>query len=393
MNSAKPSMLSLFLLVTFSAVNAVLFTPALPSIADYFAISPSLAQLTISLYLIGYAVGQLLYGPLAKSYGYKKAIYAGIILCFIGIVFCLIAEPLQQFIYLAIGRLLMALGASVGLTMSFTIVSSCYEQVEAKKKLSILMTGFAIAPGISISIGGFLVERFNWQSCFYFLAAYAVLVTYLSSRLPSIPESLDHKALQVKNIVGSYIAQIKKPSLLLGALVMGLCTAYMYTFSAEAPFISINLMHMQPGIFGLWSLLPSLGILIGSQLSAVLSKRLATLKSMSLGLGVNAAGSVIMLLALIADPKPGSLFISMGILLIGNCLMYIQASILVLNEAQDKANASAMMSFLNMGLATLCVFSLGLFPKTLNLLPILYIGLAGLIGLLIMAAAAYGKTK
>jgi MFS family permease len=385
MNNIKPSMFSLFLLVTFSAVNAVLFTPALPSIAVFFAISTNTAQLTISLFLIGYALGQLLYGPIAKRYGYKKAIYVGMALCFIGIAFCLIAEPLHQFVYLAIGRLLTALGASVGLTMSFTIVSYVYDQVEAKKKISILMTGFALAPGISIAIGGFLLDRFNWQSCFYFLAAYAALVGYLSSHLPAIPESINPKALHLSNIAKAYLAQIKNPLLILGALIMGACTAFMYSFSAEAPFVSINLMQMSPSIFGLWSIIPSLGIFLGSQLSALLSKHISTSKGISLGFIINTLGSFIMLLALILCAKPASLFIPMGILLIGNCLIYIQASILALSQAEDKANASAMMSFLNMGLATVFVFGLGVFPKTLNLLPMLYIGLSGLIGLLLLA--------
>ncbi|MDF2940056.1 MAG: bcr [Gammaproteobacteria bacterium] len=378
-------MLSLFLLVTFSAVNAVLFTPALPSIAEAFNISPNTAQLTISLYLIGYAIGQLLYGPLAKRYGFKKAIYIGSILCMIGIASCIVAEPMHSFIYLVIGRLLMALGASVGLTISFTIVSSCYDETEAKKKLSILMTGFALAPGISIAIGGFLVDRFNWQSCFYFLAAYALLVTYLSSRLPEIPEAINPKALYFTHIMKGYFAQIKNPILILGALIMGACTAFMYIFSAEAPFISIKLMQMPPGIFGLWGLLPSFGIFLGSQLSAVLSKHISTLKGIVIGFIVNTAGSVMMLIALNIVFKPSSLFIPMAILLIGNCLMYIQASIFALSKAQDKANASAMMSFLNMGLATVFVFSLAIFPRNFNVLPLLYIALSGLIGLLMLA--------
>ena len=71
-------LVTLLLMISFASVNAVLFTPALPNIAHFFAISDSIAQQTITWFLIGYAVGQLLYGPLANRFGRKKALFAGV---------------------------------------------------------------------------------------------------------------------------------------------------------------------------------------------------------------------------------------------------------------------------------------------------------------------------
>ncbi|MDF2529195.1 MAG: bcr [Gammaproteobacteria bacterium] len=384
MNPIKPSMLTLFLLITFGAVNAVLFTPALPAISQHFAITASMTQLTISLYLIGYAVGQLLYGPIAKRLGFKKAIYLGIILCLFGIGLCLLASPLHNFAYLEIGRLLMALGASVGLMISFAIVSHCYSPSDSKKKLAYLMTGFALAPGISISIGGFIVQHLNWESCFYLLAAYALFITWLCSRLPDLSESLDVNALGFRSIASNYLSQIKNPVLVLGALLMGGCSAFIYVFSGEGPFISINLMHMPPSVFGIWSLLPSAGIFVGSQLSAICSKHFSTNKLLIAGFIIMAIGVIILLISLKASLHPISLFVPMFIIMVGNCMLYIQASIIALSNARDKSNASAMMSFLNMGLTTMLVFSLGAFSQTLNLLPMFYLGLSGLAAILMI---------
>src|SRR5580700_3998703 len=69
---------TLLLMISFASVNAVLFTPALPAIAHFFMLSNDQAQLTVSWFLVGYALGQLIYGPLANRFGRKPALYAGI---------------------------------------------------------------------------------------------------------------------------------------------------------------------------------------------------------------------------------------------------------------------------------------------------------------------------
>lgn len=72
MTIKKPSFFFLFLLISFGSVNAVLFTPALPEISQYFDIKQSVASFTITIFLIGYSFGQLIYGPLANGYGRKS---------------------------------------------------------------------------------------------------------------------------------------------------------------------------------------------------------------------------------------------------------------------------------------------------------------------------------
>jgi MFS family permease len=72
---------TLFLLISFAAVNAMLFTPALPNLTRFFDISEMAAQSTITWFLVGYTVGQLLYGPIANRFGRKSALYVGIRFC------------------------------------------------------------------------------------------------------------------------------------------------------------------------------------------------------------------------------------------------------------------------------------------------------------------------
>src|SRR5271156_684920 len=119
-------LLTLLLMISFASVNAVLFTPALPNIAHFFAISDSTAQLTITWFLIGYALGQLLYGPLANRFGRKKALFVGIGLQIISSFICVASGLAHTYWLLVTGRLLLALGSGVGLKMAFTLVNECY---------------------------------------------------------------------------------------------------------------------------------------------------------------------------------------------------------------------------------------------------------------------------
>src|SRR5690349_9985312 len=105
----RPSFVLLVLLITFGSVSAVLFTPALPEMAHYFAVSDNTAGLTITLYLIGYALGPLLYGPLANRYGRKVALYIGIGLEILAALLCLLAAWLYSFNLLLFARFIMAL--------------------------------------------------------------------------------------------------------------------------------------------------------------------------------------------------------------------------------------------------------------------------------------------
>src|SRR5579862_7081688 len=110
LNQKEPHILILIIMSSFASMGAIIFAPALPEIAQYFHISQGHSQLTITLFLLGYAVGQLIYGPLANRLGRKPAFYIGIVIATIGSVVSIVSEPLHSFGFLIFGRMLEALG-------------------------------------------------------------------------------------------------------------------------------------------------------------------------------------------------------------------------------------------------------------------------------------------
>ena len=128
----KPHILALILLIGFPSVSVVLISPALPKISQVFHITASYAQQIIFLFIIGYALGQLLYPPFANRYGRKIAIYIGLTLYFISWLLCLVGIHWQSFAMILLGRFGMALGSAVGMVISFTLINDVYEPKQAR---------------------------------------------------------------------------------------------------------------------------------------------------------------------------------------------------------------------------------------------------------------------
>lgn len=368
------SIITMLLMISFASVNAVLFTPALPAIASYFAISDGLAQYTISLFLIGYALGQLIYGPLANRFGRKPALYIGIGLQIFSSLLCVFAGTLHAYSLLILGRFLLALGSGVGLKMTFTLINEMYEPAIASQKLSYLMIAFAITPGLAVMAGGILTTCFGWASTFYAGAAYGVLLLLLTTKLPETGIKRDTNALKPSHMKKAYGAQFKNKTLIAGGLLMGGATCFVYIFAAVAPFIAINIFHLSSVSYGTANLLPPIGLVLGSLFSAHLAKMSQPMKIIRLGILITFISSLSMFVfALLKMSVLLIIFISMAACYFGLALVFANASIIALCYVTDKAHGSAVMSFINMSFVTLFVLASGFLPVQILLMPSLFI--------------------
>lgn len=355
----KPSFFTLLLLFSFAAVNAVLFTPALPAISHYFEVSGDLAQDSMALFLLGYTFGQLIYGPIANRYGRIPAIYIGAVIQIISSFGCVLAVHWHSFELFNAARFMAAIGSAVGLKITFTLVNEYYSAKEASQKIAYLVLAFAIMPGLSVSIGGILTEYVNWISCFYFLAAYGLLLLLLSAKLPETKKQLDLDAFKREHLVEGYVSQVKIPKLTTAGLIMGGCSSLVYLFASIAPFIAIEHFNMSSAAYGFANLLPSVGMIAGGLMSAQLLKKLSIIAVISIGAPLTCLGVAMLTAAMAFDwPPLWSLFIPTMITFAGNSMLYGNASTLGLQATADKAHGSAVMNFLNMGLCTLAVLSL-----------------------------------
>ncbi len=372
----KPTLpfFTLILMISFASVNAVLFTPALPDIASFFSLPDKVAQYTVSWFLIGYAIGQLFYGPLANRYGRKSALYIGIVLQIVASLVCVLSGVMDLYPLLVMGRFIMALGSGVGLNMTFTLVNECYEPKVACQKIAYLMLAFAITPGLGVALGGFLNAHFGWMSCFIGGAMYGLILLIFIAKLPYVEKKLDLHALRWTHLQKAYGGQLNNVPLLAGGLLMGAATCFVYVFAALAPFIAINIMGMRSEAYGIANLIPSIGLIIGSLCSAQLVKKHSLGFLIKVGLVICALGSLFMIVAMgFSFSVLISLFLPMMIIYIGLSFVLANASSIAMSLVKDKAHGSAVMSFINMGLATVVVLNLRWASTQAMLLPVVYL--------------------
>lgn len=345
----QPQILSLIVLSAFASMGSILMTPALPSIMQYFHVSKGAAQLTVTLFLVGYGCGQLIYGPLANRYGRRHAFFIGIALASLGSIFSILSSPTDSFTLLLVGRLLEALGSSAGLVVSFTIISDFFSDTKARKIMAYLMLAFAIVPAVGVFLGGVIVEFLHWQSCFYFLLIYGFFLLIPAYYLPETLLEKNLNAMKVKGILQSYTQLFKNPNLLRYSMIFGLSTCLAYLFSADGPFIGISRIGLTPFTYGLWGMIPSVGMLIGALLSARISHRHSSNAMIVSGQCIQMMAGIAMLTLFITGIiNLTTLLVPMLFTFLGHGFISSNSSTPALASVQDKANGSAVMSFIMM---------------------------------------------
>lgn len=390
-SKAHPPFAVLLLLISFASVNAVLFTPALPQLALFFSITTETAQQTLTVFLLGYTLGQLIYGPLANRFGRKPVLYSGVALQIVSSLLCAFSSNLHFYPLLVVGRFLLGLGSGVGLKMTFTLVNETYDAKIASQKLSYLTLAFAFTPNLSVALGGFLSEHWGWASCFYASALYGVILFFALSTLQETQPEPKRDALQLRHLLTAYSEQFKNKQLCSAALLMGFATCFIYLFAALAPFIAINILGISSADYGCQNLLPALGLMLGSLSSAQLLKFFPLHHTLRAGIAIATVGTFFMSLCAYKQlPALYLLFLPMIIIYFGLALILATSPAIALSHANDKSHGSSVMSFINMSLATSAVLGLGLLPLNTVILPTLFFFLCG--GMIMVSAMGELKT-
>ncbi len=356
----EPSLLSLIVLSAFASMGAIIVTPGIPSMASFFGVKLGTAQLTMTAFLLGYALGQLIYGPIANRLGRKPAFYIGISVATLGSLFSILAAPVDSFSLLMLGRIFEALGSSVGLVVCFTIINDFYLPENIRKITGILMIAFAIVPGVAIAVGGFFVQHFGWQSCFYVLLAYGLALFGFAFYLPETLKQKDLNALRHTYLVKNYLKMFRIKKLVAFSLLAGLSGGCLYIFSAEGPYIGTQMLGFSASAYGLLALMPYIGTVIGSIL-LIKTTKIDPMKVITFAMILEIIGALTMFFSFIFQIVDlFTLFAPAGLIFAGNVMVYGTAATMGISQSEDKANASAVVNFLTLGMAMLSTFVFGI---------------------------------
>ena len=377
LNTKKPHILCLILLISFPSVATVLISPALPAISTYFTISTGFAQQLITLAIIGYALGQLVYAPLANRFGRKNAIYIGIALFLISCCICLLGVYIHRFELLLLGFFLMTLGASVGMVMSFTIINDFYHPEQARPIVAYTVLAYAFMPGIAIAIAGLITNYLRWVDCFYFYLLYGLVILIVASRLPETLLEKNKHALKVKTLVKSFLKAFTAWRLVLFSLIYGLLSALIYIIASEGSFIGIKKIGLNPGNYGLLLLISYFGQFLGALIAGKISKVFSAYKVMGVGYTITILGSLwIFINFAVQWITAFSLIAPLFFVMMGLPMIYSSITVMALIGFSDKATGSATMTFITMGIVVVFTYLLTALPHNNPIMmPSLFLGI------------------
>lgn len=347
--------------ISIASVSAVMITPALPHIQTLFGLSNGSLEWIVSIFMIGYVVGQLIYGPLANRFGRLAALRAGLLINLVGIGLCVIASSLVNYQLLLLGRLVTALGAASGLSCTFMLLNELLDQDKAKHVMSFSILSFTVGIGVAVVLGGLVTQYGQWQDCFWILGAHGLLMLLLTWQFP---ETLQQpQALHPAAILKGYAGALQSSTLIIFSLVVGICSAFSYCYAAAAPIFAQQVLHVSPAEYGYWNLVNMVGMLGSGFLGAHIMKRYGPKKLLQLGLGCMAPCLVSLMLIAFTHSQSAVWFFAttMGLYLFSG-ILFPAGSYFASNAIACKAGASSMMSFINMGSATLAVMIMGYLP-------------------------------
>ena len=260
----------LSMLMGFASISTDLYLPAMPLMAQSLVAETGMIELTISGYLIGFSLGQLLWGPISDRYGRRPSVAAGLVLFVIGSAGCALATSAQLLIA---WRVVQAVGACAGVALSRAMVRDLYQGNRAAQMLSTLITVMAIAPLIGPTVGGQIVALAGWRAIFWVLVGVG-LATLCA--LMSIPETLpvarrnqEHLGLAMLR----YLTLLKNRRLLGYVGTGAFLYAGMYAYIAGTPFAYISYYHVPVQKYGLLFAVGIVGIMLANMLNARLVLR------------------------------------------------------------------------------------------------------------------------
>lgn len=285
-------------ILTLSGTLAIhIFVPVLPLVARDFQVNLQAVQLTISIYVIDLAIGQLLYGPLADSIGRRPVLLLGLLIYTLASIGAMLAPSID---ILVIMRFFQALGGCSGLLLSRAIIQDTTTGSETTKKLSMLNMLVILGPSLAPLIGGILAELSGWRSIFTVLSALGLLNLVLILRYVQKKERKKDKV-AASSVVQNYKKLISSPQFLLYTIGGGFSTTAVYAFLGVVAYVFVNRLNHSVQDVSLALILVMLGVWCGCVAASRMVDRISIEQMIFIGSLMSFASAAVLLLCVLID--------------------------------------------------------------------------------------------
>lgn len=330
-------------LSTISPFSIDMYLPGFPGIAKDLGTTIQKVQLSLTSYLVGIAVGQLLYGPLLDRFGRKYPLYVGLGIYIVTSIGCTVAHSADALIAM---RFLQAIGGCAGMVAAQALVRDLFPLEKTAQAFSWITLVIAVSPMIAPAVGGYVSTAFGWQGVFIILAGLALLILCaVRFFLPNGRPADSSLSLRPASVISNFMAVMKQPQFLLYTLAGGIATAAPFAYIAGSADVFINMYGTSEQEYG-WLFAFIAFFLIGSsQLNHIFLKRFTSEQVIKTTLiAQTVAGAILLIVTVFFSPGKYALAGMIALFLIGQGLSNPNANALALAPFSRHVGSAASLA-------------------------------------------------
>ena len=341
----------LSLLTALEPLSIDLYLPGFIKMSEYFNTPVSAIQISLSTFLAGFAIGQLIWGPLADKYGRKKPILFSLLIFSLASLGCIFTKTVEQ---LWVVRFIQAIGGCAGVVISRAVVTDYFERSKTLKIFSLLALIMGIAPILAPSIGNGILKIFDWEGLFISLAGLGFLLFLLVLLL--LPETLKKQDIRKQtNVFRDYLEILKVKKFVIYSLLAGIVNGALMIYVANGPFLIMEKAGYSGNMFSLIFSINALGLMIGSFLTNYIQRYLSTPKIVKWALMGMSVVSVLLLISMYLDVSMVFIFVLLFFYIFPIGILFPTTTELAITPfIHNSGTASSLFGSIQLAVAFIC---------------------------------------
>jgi DHA1 family bicyclomycin/chloramphenicol resistance-like MFS transporter len=350
-------------LVALGQISTSIYIPSMPSIVVDLATTPSRVNLTLSGFLLGFALCQMIFGPISDRFGRRPVLFAGLGFYLAASLLCTFAPDIRVLIA---GRVLQGMAACAGPVLGRAIVRDIYGPSRTAAAMAYIGAALAVSPAVAPIIGGYLQVWFGWRAAFVFLTAVGALIFVATWLLlaETNPRDRGYESGGAPGLLNACATLLRDRRYLGYTLVVAFVFAGLMAFAAGGPFVFIELLGLSPEHYGMLSIFTVAAYLVGSLAAGRLDGRLALHRLVLLGIaGALIGGGATVALAAFASLSVVGVVAPMAIFTAGLGMALPTGIASAMAPFPRIAGAaSALLGLIQMLVAAAASFAVGVLP-------------------------------